>query len=98
MVFQRPLWTDDALGLYSLPAGEWKGQQCEYIGEWIQSRFRIPGKEYGQLASAFNPVGFDAEEIVTLAKDCGMRYIVLTSKHHEGLCHVSLPGGFLQRL
>lgn len=71
-------------GLYSLPAGEWKGQQCEYIGEWIQSRFRIPGKEYGQLASAFNPVGFDAEEIVTLAKDCGMRYIVLTSKHHEG--------------
>lgn len=71
-------------GLYSLPAGEWKGQQCEYIGEWIQSRFRIPGREYGKLAEAFNPVGFDAEEIVRLARDCGMRYIVLTSKHHEG--------------
>ena len=71
-------------GLYSLPAGEWKGQQCEYIGEWIQSRFRIPGSEYGQLAKVFNPIGFDAEEIVKLAKECGMRYIVLTSKHHEG--------------
>ena len=41
-------------GLYSLPAGEWKGQQCEYIGEWLQSRFRIPNAEYSRLAECFN--------------------------------------------
>ncbi|MBC8543537.1 alpha-L-fucosidase [Bianquea renquensis] len=71
-------------GLYSLPAGEWKGQQCEYIGEWLQSRFRIPNAEYSRLAECFNPVLFDADSIVKHARDCGMRYLVLTSKHHEG--------------
>ena len=71
-------------GLYSLPAGEWKGRQCEYIGEWLQSRFRIPNEEYGRLAECFNPLLFDADAIVRHARDCGMRYLVLTSKHHEG--------------
>jgi alpha-L-fucosidase len=71
-------------GLYSLPAGEWKGQRCEYIGEWIQARFRIPNHEYGQLAKAFNPILFDADAIVRQVRDCGMKYIVLTSKHHDG--------------
>jgi alpha-L-fucosidase len=71
-------------GLYSLPAGEWKGQRCEYIGEWIQSRFRIPNEEYGQLAAAFNPILYDADAIVRQVRDCGMKYAVVTSKHHEG--------------
>ena len=71
-------------GIYSLPAGEWKGQRMDYIGEWIQSRFEIPNREYGALARAFNPVLFDADEWVDLAKDAGMRYIVFTAKHHDG--------------
>lgn len=71
-------------GLYSLPAGEWKGERMAYIGEWIQSRFRIPNAEYHALARAFNPMLFDAEEWVSLAQDAGMRYIVFTAKHHEG--------------
>lgn len=71
-------------GLYSLPAGEWKGQRMTYIGEWIQSRFRIPNAEYHALAHAFNPILFDADEWVRLAQDAGMHYIVVTAKHHEG--------------
>ncbi len=71
-------------GLYSLPAGEWKGEQMPFIGEWAQSYFRIPNAEYGALASAFNPILFDADAWVRLALDAGMRYLVVTSKHHDG--------------
>jgi len=71
-------------GLYSLPAGEWKGERMPFIGEWAQSYFRIPNDEYGALASAFNPILFDAEEWVRLAVDAGMQYLVVTSKHHDG--------------
>ena len=71
-------------GLYSLPAGEWKGQRMEDIGEWAQQFFRIPNAEYHKLASVFNPILFDAEEWVRLAKDAGMNYMVFTAKHHEG--------------
>ena len=71
-------------GLYSLPAGEWKGERMEEIGEWCQQRFRIPNAEYHRLASVFNPILFDAEEWVKLAKDAGMQDMVFTSIHHEG--------------
>lgn len=73
-------------GLYSLLAGEYKGQRMDEIAEWIQSRFRIPNAEYGRLADAFNPVCFNADEWVSLAKSAGMNYIVMTAKHHEGFC------------
>ena len=71
-------------GLYALPGGLWKDGEMDYIGEWLQARFRIPKAEYEQLASKFNPVNFNAEEWVALAKEAGMRYIVFTTKHHEG--------------
>jgi alpha-L-fucosidase len=71
-------------GLYSIPAGEWKGQRIAGIGEWIMNRAKIPVKEYEQLAAQFNPVKFNAEDIVKLAEDAGMKYIVITSKHHDG--------------
>jgi len=71
-------------GLYALIAGEWKGQRMGYIGEWAQSYFRIPNAEYEQLAKAFNPICFDAEEWVLAAKSAGMEYMVVTSKHHDG--------------
>ena len=71
-------------GLYSLLAGEWKEQKCGNYAEWIQTRCRIPISEYDKLATAFNPVYFNADEIVKFAKDCGMKYLVFTSKHHEG--------------
>jgi alpha-L-fucosidase len=71
-------------GLYSLPAGEWKGKRMPFIGEWAQSYFRIPNEEYGALASVFNPILFDAESWVKLAIEAGMEYLVVTSKHHDG--------------
>ena len=71
-------------GLYSIPAGEWKGQQIPGIGEWIMHNTPIPAAEYAQLAKQFNPVKFDADAWVQMAVDAGMKYIVITSKHHEG--------------
>ena len=71
-------------GLYSMLGGEWNGRRMPHIGEWAQSYFRIPNATYGRLASAFNPILFDADEWVQLAQDAGMQYMVVTSKHHEG--------------
>jgi len=71
-------------GLYSLLGGEYKGERVRDYAEWIQSYFQIPNDEYGKLATAFNPVGFNAEDYVKLAVECGMKYIVITTKHHEG--------------
>ncbi|MBS1856721.1 MAG: alpha-L-fucosidase [Acidobacteria bacterium] len=71
-------------GLYAIPAGEWKGQAIPGIGEWIMNRARIPVKEYEQLATQFNPTQFNAEAWVQMAQDAGMKYIVITSKHHDG--------------
>ena len=71
-------------GIYSVPAGEWKGKLIPGLGEWIMNRAKIPVLEYEQLAKQFNPVKFNAEEIVGLAKAAGMKYIVITSKHHDG--------------
>jgi len=73
-------------GLYAVPAGEWKGEKISGIGEWIMERAKIPVSEYEQLAKQFNPVKFDAEEWVLIAKNAGMKYIVITSKHHDGFC------------
>ena len=71
-------------GLYSLLGGEWKGACMNTIGEWAQAYFRIPNREYHQLAKVFNPVFFNADEWVQIAKDAGMKYFVVTAKHHEG--------------
>jgi len=71
-------------GLYAIPAGQWKGARVPGIGEWIMFRARVPVPEYEKLAQGFNPVKFDADAWVALAKDAGMKYMVITSKHHDG--------------
>src|SRR5258706_3668497 len=71
-------------GLYAIPAGQWNGKRSLGLGEWVMFRSTVPVKEYEQLATRFNPVKFDADAWVKLAKDAGMKYIVITSKHHDG--------------
>src|SRR6266496_767314 len=88
---QRMKWWKDARfglfihwGLYSVPAGEWNGQTNH--AEWIRTTAQIPIHEYEKFVGQFNPVKFNAEEWVKLAKAAGMKYIVITSKHHDGFC------------
>ena len=88
---QRMQWWRDARfglfihwGLYAELAGEYKGQEVPGIGEWIMKRAKIPVAEYRTLAKQFNPVKFDAKAFVAVAKNAGMKYLTLTSKHHEG--------------
>jgi alpha-L-fucosidase len=71
-------------GLYSIPAGEWKGSTNH--AEWIRTTAQIPLGEYDKFVGQFNPVKFNAAEWVKLAKNAGMKYITITSKHHDGFC------------
>ena len=71
-------------GLYSVPAGEWAGKKYNDNVEWIQSRAKIPVAEYTRLKDQFNPTKYDPDAWVRLAKEAGMKYIVITTKHHDG--------------
>jgi alpha-L-fucosidase len=71
-------------GVYSVPAGTYNGKQIPGIGEWIMNRGKIPMAEYQAYAKEFNPVKFNADEWVQTAKNAGMKYIVITAKHHDG--------------
>src|SRR5262245_48279287 len=64
-------------GLYAVPAGEWKGQRCLGLGEWLMNRCKVPVRDYEQLAKQFNPVKFNPDEWVQLAQDAGMKYMVI---------------------
>ncbi|MEZ4773640.1 MAG: alpha-L-fucosidase [Bacteroidia bacterium] len=90
---QRMEWWRDATfgmfihwGAYSVPAGVYKGEEVPGIGEWIMEKAQIPVSEYEQFVAQFNPVKFDAKEWAAIAKDAGIKYIVITSKHHDGFC------------
>jgi alpha-L-fucosidase len=71
-------------GVYAVPAGTYKGKHIKGIGEWIMNQGRIPVAEYKEFAKQFNPVKYDPDAWVRLAKEAGMKYIVITSKHHDG--------------
>jgi alpha-L-fucosidase len=71
-------------GVYSVPAGMYNGKEVNGIGEWIMNRGKIPVTEYKAYAKEFNPIKYDPEAWVKLAKEAGMKYLVITSKHHDG--------------
>jgi alpha-L-fucosidase len=72
-------------GLYSTLGGIWQGKQIDNgYSEQIMANGPIPLDQYSALASQFNPTHFDPDAIVALAKAAGMKFIVITSKHHDG--------------
>ena len=87
----RMLWWKEAKfgmfihwGLYSIPAGIWNGQEVRKYAEWIMAYGNIPKIEYSSLASQFNPSAFYPKHWISLAKEAGMKYVVMTAKHHDG--------------
>jgi len=71
-------------GVYSVPAGVYDGKDIDGIGEWIMNNAKIPTARYQAYAKQFNPVKYNPEAWVKMAKDAGMKYLIITSKHHDG--------------
>ena len=73
-------------GIYSQAAGYWHDKPIKGDGAWIMDKARLTRKKYGPLAGQFDPVDFNADRWVELARQAGMKYIVITAKHHDGFC------------
>ena len=73
-------------GVYAVPAGYWNDEPAKSVGEWIMHTVPIPCEEYTPLAKQFKPIKYDPAEWARLAKQAGMKYIVITAKHHDGFC------------
>ncbi|PYV14395.1 MAG: hypothetical protein DMG21_18445, partial [Acidobacteria bacterium] len=71
-------------GIYAVPADSTDLEGHKRIAEWYFSNKQLQVKDYEKFASEFNPVQFDARRWVATAKNAGMKYIVITSKHHDG--------------
>jgi alpha-L-fucosidase len=72
-------------GAYAQTKGEWDGVKT--YGEWIQRSANIPARVYeNEVVAKFNPVNFNADEWVRIAQEAGMKYIIITTKHHDGFC------------
>lgn len=71
-------------GVYAVPAGVRNGKNVDGLGEWIMQDAHIPREEYAGFAKQFNPDKYDPEAWVRMAQEAGMKYIVITSKHHDG--------------
>lgn len=73
-------------GVYSIPGGQWNGKTSTYAAEWFRSSGLITREEYDNLYKQFNPVNFDAKAWAKQAKHMGARYMIFTTKHHDGFC------------
>lgn len=88
---ERMQWWRDARfgmfihwGVYAVPAGVHNGKETEFIAEWIMNTEHIPIKRYEEYARQFDPQKYDADRWMKLASEAGMKYVVITSKHHDG--------------
>ena len=83
-------WRDARFGMfihwgpYAVPAGIHEGEKVKGVGEWIMLKGNIPIEDYENYSRAFDPAEFDAEKWAEQIKNAGMKYVVITSKHHDG--------------
>jgi alpha-L-fucosidase len=75
-------WRDAKFGMFI----HWGIYAVPGRGEWVMYNEKIPIAEYEKFAGQFDPVEFNADEWVQIAKDAGQKYLVITSKHHDGFC------------
>lgn len=73
-------------GLYAIPGGEWNGKVYHGAAEWLKSWAKVPSEEWMKLMEKWNPVKFDAVEWARMMKQMGVKYVKITTKHHEGFC------------
>lgn len=73
-------------GIYSIPAGVWNGEKVQGYSEQIKGHARIQSEDYRKLAAQFNPDKWNADSVALLAKESGMKSIIITAKHHDGFC------------
>lgn len=73
-------------GLYAIPGGEWNGKVYDGAAEWLKAWAKVPADEWLKLMEQWNPQSFDAKAWAKMAKKMGVRYVKITTKHHEGFC------------
>lgn len=73
-------------GVYAIPGGEWNGKKTQYAAEWFRASGLITKEEYDNLYKQFNPKNFDAKTWAKQAKQMGAKYMIFTTKHHDGFC------------
>ncbi|MEP2775914.1 MAG: alpha-L-fucosidase [Luteolibacter sp.] len=91
-IARQELWFRDAkfgafihFGVYSALEGEYEGRGAQHrYSEWVQISAKMSADEYRKVAANFNPAEFNADEWAKVFKDSGIRYVVITSKHHDG--------------
>jgi len=88
---ERMRWFDEGRfgmfihwGVYAVPAGEWQGKPVVGTGEWIMKKGKIPVADYKGFAKDFTAAKYDPSAWAKLAKEAGMKYVVITAKHHDG--------------
>lgn len=73
-------------GLYAIPGGFWNGKEYKGAAEWLKSWANVPSDEWLKLMDQWNPTKFDAKAWAKMAKQMGVKYVKITTKHHEGFC------------
>lgn len=87
--FGTTVWALYPLGLYAIPGGEWNRKVYPGAAEWLKSWAKVPSGEWLELMKQWNPTKFDARKWAKMAKEMGVRYVKITTKHHEGFASPS---------